>query len=297
MKIERYAAIDIGSNAVRVLISNVISSKMKSPKFMKSSMVRVPIRLGEDSFTVGEISDKNKKRMVKAMKAFKHIMKISNVTSYMACATSALREANNAEEVVELVKRTTGIQILIIDGKREAEIISTTNIFESINKNKTFLFIDVGGGSTEFSVLVKGERIVSKSFRVGTVRMINNMVSDKIWVEIQRWIEQNTKGYTKLSLLGSGGNINKLFKIAGIKEGRPLSFIKLNTLYSELNQLTYEERIVQWELNPDRSDVIIPATQIYLKALQWSGASEIYVPKIGLADGMIKVLYAENKNL
>lgn len=297
MKIERYAAIDIGSNAVRVLISNVISSKMKSPKFMKSSMVRVPIRLGEDSFTVGEISDKNKKRMVKAMKAFKHIMKISNVTSYMACATSALREANNAEEVVELVKRTTGIQILIIDGKREAEIISTTNIFESINKNKTFLFIDVGGGSTEFSVLVKGERIVSKSFKVGTVRMINNMVSDKIWVEIQRWIEQNTKGYTKLSLLGSGGNINKLFKIAGIKEGRPLSFIKLNTLYSELNQLTYEERIVQWELNPDRSDVIIPATQIYLKALQWSGATEIYVPKIGLADGMIKVLYAENKNL
>ncbi|MDB9821914.1 rod shape-determining protein [Flavobacteriaceae bacterium] len=297
MKIERYAAIDIGSNAVRVLISNVISSKMKSPKFMKSSMVRVPIRLGEDSFTVGEISDKNKKRMVKAMKAFKHIMKISNVTSYMACATSALREANNAEEVVELVKRTTGIQILIIDGKREAEIISTTNIFESINKNKTFLFIDVGGGSTEFSVLVKGERIVSKSFKVGTVRMINNMVSDKIWVEIQRWIEQNTKGYTKLSLLGSGGNINKLFKIAGIKEGRPLSFIKLNTLYSELNQLTYEERIVQWELNPDRSDVIIPATQIYLKALQWSGASEIYVPKIGLADGIIKVLYAENKNL
>lgn len=295
MKIERYAAIDIGSNAVRVLISNVISSKMKSPKFMKSSMVRVPIRLGEDSFTVGEISDKNKKRMVKAMKAFKHIMKISNVTSYMACATSALREANNAEEVVELVKRTTGIQILIIDGKREAEIISTTNIFESINKNKTFLFIDVGGGSTEFSVLVKGKRIVSKSFKVGTVRMINNMVSDKIWVEIQRWIEQNTKGYTKLSLLGSGGNINKLFKIAGIKEGRPLSFIKLNTLYSELNQLTYEERIVQWELNPDRSDVIIPATQIYLKALQWSGATEIYVPKIGLADGMIKVLYAENK--
>lgn len=297
MKIERYAAIDIGSNAVRVLISNVISSKMKSPKFMKSSMVRVPIRLGEDSFTVGEISDKNKKRMVKAMKAFKHIMKISNVTSYMVCATSALREANNAEEVVELVKRTTGIQIQIIDGKREAEIISTTNIFESINKNKTFLFIDVGGGSTEFSVLVKGERIVSKSFKVGTVRMINNMVSDKIWIEIQRWIEQNTKGYTKLYLLGSGGNINKLFKIAGIKEGRPLSFIKLNTLYSELNQLTYEERIVQWELNPDRSDVIIPATQIYLKALQWSGASEIYVPKIGLADGMIKVLYAENKNL
>jgi len=295
MKIEQYAAIDIGSNAVRILISNVISSKKEPPKFMKSSIVRVPIRLGEDSFTVGEISEKNKKRVVKAMKAFKHIMKISNVKAYMACATSALREANNAEEVVQLVKKNTGIHIQIIDGKREAEIISTTNIFESINKNKTFLFIDVGGGSTEFSILVKGERIISKSFKVGTVRMINKMVSDKIWFEIQNWIEQNTQEHSKIALLGSGGNINKLFKIAGIKEGRPLSYIKLNTLYKELNKLTYEERIVQWELNPDRSDVIIPATQIYLKALQWSGASEIYVPKIGLADGMIKVLYASGK--
>jgi exopolyphosphatase/guanosine-5'-triphosphate,3'-diphosphate pyrophosphatase len=295
MKIEQYAAIDIGSNAVRILISNVISSKKEPPKFMKSSIVRVPIRLGEDSFTVGEISEKNKKRVVKAMKAFKHIMKISNVKAYMACATSALREANNAEEVVQLVKKNTGIHIQIIDGKREAEIISTTNIFESINKNKTFLFIDVGGGSTEFSILVKGERIISKSFKVGTVRMINKMVSDKIWYEIQNWIEQNTQEHSKIALLGSGGNINKLFKIAGIKEGRPLSYIKLNTLYKELNKLTYEERIVQWELNPDRSDVIIPATQIYLKALQWSGASEIYVPKIGLADGMIKVLYASGK--
>jgi len=295
MKREQYAAIDIGSNAVRILISNVISSKKEPPKFMKSSIVRVPIRLGEDSFTVGEISEKNKKRVVKAMKAFKHIMKISNVKAYMACATSALREANNAEEVVQLVKKNTGIHIQIIDGKREAEIISTTNIFESINKNKTFLFIDVGGGSTEFSILVKGERIISKSFKVGTVRMINKMVSDKIWFEIQNWIEQNTQEHSKIALLGSGGNINKLFKIAGIKEGRPLSYIKLNTLYKELNKLTYEERIVQWELNPDRSDVIIPATQIYLKALQWSGASEIYVPKIGLADGMIKVLYASGK--
>ena len=295
MKIEQYAAIDIGSNAVRILISNVISSKKKPPKFMRSSIVRVPIRLGEDSFTVGEISEKNKKRVVKAMKAFKHIMKISNVKAYMACATSALREANNADEVVQLVKKNTGIHIQIIDGKREAEIISTTNIFESINKNKTFLFIDVGGGSTEFSILVKGERIISKSFKVGTVRMINKMVSDKIWFEIQNWIEKNTQEHSKIALLGSGGNINKLFKIAGIKEGRPLSYIKLNTLYKELNKLTYEERIVQWELNPDRSDVIIPATQIYLKALQWSGASEIYVPKIGLADGMIKVLYAKGK--
>lgn len=294
MKIERYAAIDIGSNAVRVLISNVVTTADTPPKYMKSSLVRVPIRLGQDSFTVGEISEANIKRMVKAMKAFKLIMKVNKVKRYMACATSALREANNAEEVIQTIKKKTGIGIQIIDGKREAEIIATTNIFESINKNRTFLFIDVGGGSTEFSVLVKGERVVSKSFKVGTVRMINNMVSEKVWEEIKEWIETHTKDYSKLALLGSGGNINKLFKIAKVKEGRPLSFIKLNTLYNELNQLDYNERIIQWELNPDRSDVIIPATQIYLKALQWSGASEIYVPKIGLADGMIKVLYREN---
>lgn len=294
MKIERYAAIDIGSNAVRVLISNVVVSPGTPPKYMKSSLVRVPIRLGQDSFTVGEISPRNIKRMVKAMKAFKLIMKVNNVKKYMACATSALREANNASEVIQEVKKKTGIEIQVIDGKREAEIIATTNIFESINKNRTFLFIDVGGGSTEFSVLVKGERVVSKSFKVGTVRMINNMVSEKVWEEIKEWVETHTKHHTKLALLGSGGNINKLFKIAKVKEGRPLSMIKLNQLYNELNQLDYNERILQWELNPDRSDVIIPATQIYLKALQWSGASETFVPKIGLSDGMIKVLYREN---
>jgi len=294
MKIERYAAIDIGSNAVRVLISNVVVTADAPPKYMKSSLVRVPIRLGQDSFTVGEISPHNIKRMVKAMKAFKLIMKVNNVKKYMACATSALREANNSSELIAEVKKKTGIDIQVIDGKREAEIIATTNIFESINKNRTFLFIDVGGGSTEFSVLVKGERLVSKSFKVGTVRMINNMVSEKVWEEIKEWIEIHTKQYSKLALLGSGGNINKLFKIAKVKEGRPLSFIKLNTLYNELNQLDYNERILQWELNPDRSDVIIPATQIYLKALLWSGATEVYVPKIGLSDGMIKVLYREN---
>lgn len=294
MKIERYAAIDIGSNAVRVLISNVVEIKGQPVKFMKSSMVRVPIRLGEDSFTVGEISIQNKKRLIKAMKAFKHIMKINNVKHYMACATSALREANNAQEVVKAVEKKTGITIEIIDGKKEAAIISTTNIFERINKKRTFLYIDVGGGSTEFSILVKGERIASRSFKVGTVRMINQLVSDKVWDEIREWIASHTKFYPKLAILGSGGNINKLFKLAGVKEGRPLSLIKLNTLYNELIQLSYEERILTWELNTDRSDVIIPATQIYLKALKWSGASEIFVPKIGLADGMIKVLYQEN---
>ena len=294
MKIERYAAIDIGSNAVRILISNVVTAPDISPKFMKSSLVRVPIRLGEDSFTIGEISPQNLKRMVKAMKAFKLIMKVNNVKHYMACATSALREATNAAQVVDTIRKKTGVKIQIIDGKREAEMISMSNQFASIKKNRTFLFIDVGGGSTEFSILENGERLASKSFKVGTVRMLNNLVSPRVWEEIKLWIDAHTKAYPKLALLGSGGNINKLFKIAGIKEGRPLTAIKLNTLYSHLSGLTYEERILKYELNPDRSDVIIPASQIFLKALHWSGASEIYVPKIGLSDGMIKVLYWEN---
>lgn len=294
MKIKKYAAIDIGSNAVRVLIANVVEAHNHPPKFMKSAMVRVPIRLGEDSFTVGEISAKNTKRMVRAMKAFKHIMKINNVEHYMACATSALREAKNAKEVVEKIAHKTGIHIDVIDGKREAEIISTTNIFDFIKRDRTFLYVDVGGGSTEFSVLVKGDRVASKSFKIGTVRMINGLVSEKAWVEIEAWITAQLKDKGKIALLGSGGNINKLFKLANIKEGRPLTLIKLNALYNKLNALNYEERIVQMELNPDRSDVIIPALQIYLKALKWSNSTEIYVPKIGLSDGMIKVLYKKH---
>ena len=294
MEIKKYAAIDIGSNAVRVLIANVVEVEQHPPKFMKSSMVRVPIRLGEDSFTVGEISTKNIKRMVKAMKAFKLIMQVNNVTHYMACATSALREANNAHEVVDVVAKKTGIHIDVIDGKREAEIISTTNIFDFIQRDRTFLYVDVGGGSTEFSVLVKGERVASKSFKIGTVRMINNLVSAKVWDEIEVWITEQIEGKGKIALLGSGGNINKLFKLSKVKEGRPLTLIKLNTLYNKLSALSYEERIMQLELNPDRSDVIIPALQIYLKALKWSNSTEVYVPKIGLSDGMIKVLYQEH---
>ena len=250
------------------------------PKFMKSSMVRVPIRLGEDSFTVGEISERNEKRMIKAMKAFKHIMQINNVKAYMACATSALREANNGKEVVANIKAKTGIDIQVIDGKREAEIIATTNIFESINKNRTFLYIDVGGGSTEFSVLVKGERVVSKSFKVGTVRMINNMVSDKVWDEIKAWIEEHTQQYSKLALLGSGGNINKLFKIAGIKEGRPLSFIKLNSLYNDLVQLDYNERICNLSLIPTVRMLLFPPRKFTLRPCNGVGVPKFLYLKL-----------------
>ena len=294
MKVKKLAAIDIGSNAIRILISNVVQVEGEHPVFMKSEMIRVPIRLGEDSFTVGEISPKNIKRVVKAMKAFKLIMKINGVKNYMACATSALRESNNADELIAKVKKKAGIKIELIDGKKEAEIISYTTILADQGHNSNYLYVDVGGGSTEFSVLKSGKRIVSKSFKAGTVRMINNMVNDKVWLEIEKWIKMNTKGIEKIQLLGSGGNINKVFKLSNIKDGNPLTYFNLKSFYQDLKKLSYEERILMYNLNLDRADVILPALEIYLKALKWSGATKVFVPKIGLSDGMIKMMYKKH---
>ena len=294
MKVKKLAAIDIGSNAIRILISNIVQVEGEHPVFMKSEMIRVPIRLGEDSFTVGEISPKNIKRVVKAMKAFKLIMKINGVKNYMACATSALRESNNADELIAKVKKKAGIKIELIDGKKEAEIISYTTILANQGHNSNYLYVDVGGGSTEFSVLKNGKRIVSKSFKAGTVRMINYMVNDKVWLEIEKWIKMNTKGIEKIQLLGSGGNINKVFKLSNIKDGNPLTYFNLKSFYQDLKKLSYEERILRYNLNLDRADVILPALEIYLKALKWSGATKVFVPKIGLSDGMIKMMYKKH---
>ena len=291
MKVKKLAAIDIGSNAIRILIANVVQEVGEHPVYMKSEMIRVPIRLGQDSFTVGEISKKNMKRVVKAMKAFKLIMKVNGVKHYMACATSALRESNNADELVARVKKKSKIKIEVIDGRKEAEIISNTTILDSFGQNRNYLYVDVGGGSTEFSVLQDGKRIVSKSFKTGTVRMINNMVNEKVWFEIEKWIQTHTAGIEKIALLGSGGNINKIFKLSNTKEGKPLTYIKINAFYQDLKMLTYEQRILRYNLNLDRADVILPAIEIYLKALKWSGATKVFVPKIGLADGMIKMMY------
>lgn len=292
MKIEKFAAIDIGSNAIRVLIANVVTPSIDRPvQFQKNALVRVPIRLGEDSFSVGEISKKNIKRMLRAMKAFKQIMKIHGVTQFKAYATSALREAANGEDVVQIIKKETGIKIEIIDGKKEASVISYTQIFDQFTTQKTVLYVDVGGGSTELSILKNGERIHSKSFKLGTVRLLNKSVEDRIWDEMQKWISKRTALINRITVLGSGGNINKLFKLTNTKEGKPLSLLTLNAIYTKLQQLSYEERILEFQLNADRADVILPATEIYLRTLQWAGASKIYVPKIGLSDGMIKEMY------
>jgi len=296
MKIEKYAAIDIGSNAIRVLISNVFKFKNNPPLFVKNEIIRVPIRLGEDSFTIGEISKINIKKIIKALRAFRLLMEIYEVKDYMICATSALRESTNSKDIVELVKDNLDLNIQVIDGRKEAQIISNINVFnfnDSTN-SKNFLYVDVGGGSTEFSILIDGKRFISKSFKIGTVRSINNMVNYKDWIEIEKWVRLNSKGFDDISILGSGGNINKVFKIAKIKEGNPLTLFRLNSIYKSLSKLSYEERIYQYSLNPDRADVIIPAIEIYLKALYWSGSNKIYVPKIGLSDGMIVELYNKN---
>ena len=294
MKIKKYAAIDIGSNAVRILVTNVVSYKKKTI-FLKNALVRVPIRLGQDSFTSGKISDKNIKRMIKSMQAFKLLMQVHEVKDYLAFATSALRDAKNSSYLVEKVFKKSGIKIEIIDGKKEAKIISNTNVFDTINKEKTFLYVDIGGGSTEFSVLINGKRNESKSFKIGTVRMLNSKVEQVTLDEAEAWVRRNTLVHERISLLGTGGNINKLHKIANISDNDPLSYSTLNALYNQLDALTYEERIVKLGLNPDRSDVILPAAKLFIKFLNWSGAKDIYVPKSGLSDGMIRELYKRKK--
>lgn len=298
MKIVKYGAIDIGSNAIRLLVTNIIESENddRDPQFKKSSLVRVPIRLGADAFVTGIISDENIDRMIDTLKAFKLIMKVNGVSKYKACATSAMREASNGKLIVDTILKETDVKIDIIDGKKEAAIISSTDLSSLIKSDSTYLYVDVGGGSTEFTLFSKGKIINSKSFKIGTVRLINNTKSENklIFKKVQKWIEDNTKDYKRISLIGSGGNINKLFKMSGRELGKPISYIYLNAQYQFLKKMTFQERISELGLNPDRADVIIPATKIYLSAMKWSGARKIFVPKIGLSDGIIKSLYFNN---
>ncbi len=293
MEIQKYAAIDIGSNAIRLLIANVIISKNKEPQFKKSSLVRVPIRLGADAFVEGSISEANQQRLIDAIEAFKLLIKVHGVEKYKACATSAMREASNGKKVVEEILKKTGVNITIIDGKEEAAIIAATDLHKLVKSDESYLYVDVGGGSTEFTLFSKGRIEDSKSFRMGTVRLLNNTKAENkiIFKDVEHWIKNSTSHLDKVSLIGSGGNINKLFKMSGRMLDKPLSYIFLNAQYKFLKNMSYDERISELGLNPDRADVIIPATKIYLSAMKWSGATKLYVPKIGLSDGIIKSLY------
>ena len=295
LNIQKYAAIDIGSNAIRLLIANVIEQKNGPTLFKKNALVRVPIRLGEDVFTKGEISLHNQERMTEALTAFRLLMNIHKVKDYRACATSAMREASNGHAFAKILNEKTNVSIDIIDGEEEAKIIAATDLHEFIHKDKTYLYVDVGGGSTEFTVYHEGEAVISKSFKVGTVRLINKTVAVGVFQEIEHWITQATSNYSRISVLGSGGNINKTFKLSGLKTGQPLTYLYLLEYHNKLSRLSYEDRVTQLGLNPDRADVIIPALKIYLRAMKWSHAEHIFVPKIGLADGVIKLLHQKNK--
>ena len=292
----KFAAIDIGSNAVRLLISTITEQEGKEPIFKKTSLVRVPIRLGADVFMTQLISEENKLRMIDTMEAFKLLMKTYKIEKYRACATSAMREAFNGVEIANEITQKTGVKIDIIDGNHEAAMIAATDLHTFIQSDKTYLYVDVGGGSTEFTLYSGGETIASKSFKLGTVRLLKNLVEDEVWEEVETWTKELAKDYPKIDLLGSGGNINNIFKSSGKPPGKPLSFLYLSSYYQLLNSFTYEERITELNLNADRADVIIPAAKIYLSAMKWTKARRIFVPKIGLADGIIKSLYQESLN-
>ena len=293
LHIEKYAAVDIGSNAIRLLITTVIEKEGFPTQFKKTSLVRLPIRLGADVFLKGNVSPVNYQRLLDAMQAFSLIIKTHKVVAFRACATSAMREAKNGLEIVSKLKAATGIDIQIIDGNDEAAIIASTDLKQLISDNKVFLYVDVGGGSTEFTVFANGQNIASHSFKLGTVRIINGMVDDAMWEQAQQWVTQHTKAYSKINVIGSGGNINSIYRFSEKKVGQPLSYLFMSNFYEKVKQYDYNQRVFELKMNPDRADVIIPATRIYLSAMKWAKAKNMYVPKIGLADGIVKQLYNE----
>ncbi|WP_379091819.1 exopolyphosphatase [Pedobacter sp. UC225_65] len=289
----RYAAIDIGSNAVRLLIADITQNE-KGYGFKKNTLVRVPLRLGDDAFLDKKISPKKIEVLVKTMSAFKNLMDVYHVSKYLACATSAMREADNGKEIIKRLKKIADIDLEMIEGQREANIIYSNHIEQNLDAKKSYLYIDVGGGSTELSVFVNKLPVASKSFNIGTIRILDNQDKDETWEEMKDWVKLHTRDLKNLAGIGTGGNINKLFRMSGEKEDMPLSFLKLKTMYNELNAYSLKERITLMKLNQDRADVIIPACEIYLTLMKWTGIKQIYVPKVGMVDGIINLLIEEN---
>lgn len=289
----KIAAIDIGSNAVRMLISYVISSGDEYV-FQKNSYLRLPIRLGEDSFKNGVISNEKIILLTNAILSFKYIMKVHGVKDYKIYATSALRESINSKEVISIVKKNTDLNIELITGIKEAKIISKGNSHEKIEFNKTFLYVDVGGGSTEFSILRKGKEKISRSFKIGTVRLLNNLVDDSMFMDIKKWLQSNIDNDDKIKLFATGGNINKIQSMTGSKYGKPISYLSIKDLSNNLMEFNYQERMMKFDLNPDRADVIIYALKIFITTMEFVKANKIFVPKSGLVDGMINEIFYEN---
>ncbi len=289
----RLAAIDIGSNAARLLICYVLEMKNGSPEFIKLNLVRVPLRLGFDVFENGYISPKKENDIIDTLQAYKYLMKVHNVHHFVACATSAMRDAINSAEILEKVKKSTGIDIKVISGKEEAASIFENHIEKYLDKEHSYLYIDVGGGSTELTLFDNNELLFEESFNVGTVRMLKNKVHDQEWQRLKEFVKKSTNNHKKLVGIGSGGNINKISSLSKLKEGKPLSGDVLKDYYDTLCKISVEERMIKYNLREDRADVMLPALQIYNSVMRWANINEIYVPKFGLADGLIRNLYSQ----
>ncbi|MES2701290.1 MAG: exopolyphosphatase [Bacteroidota bacterium] len=288
------AAIDIGSNAARLLISEALVYKDGTVDFTKLTLLRIPLRLGFDVFTDGVISDARKGKLLDTLKAYKILMGIYNVEAYKACATSAMRDASNGQAILKEILAETGLEISIITGQEEANIIYETHIAEKLSGTKSYLYIDVGGGSTEITLFSGNQTIFKESFNIGTIRLLHNKVADEQWEHLKWYIKTYAKDYLPLEAIGTGGNINKIFSLSKRKEGKPLPLELLRDYYKELSSTPLDERKHLYQFRDDRADVIVPALQIYIAIMRWADADEIYVPKIGLADGLIKMLYAQH---
>ena len=292
-----YAAIDIGSNAVRLLIKEIKEEQGKA-HFSKVLMLRVPLRLGFDVFDIGKISEKKEKNMIRLMKAFRHLMKIYDVKHCPACATSAKRDAKNGMDIIKQIEKKTGVHIDIIDGQEEAKIIYNNHVEHMEDQKGNYMYVDVGGGSTEINLLSEGQLVCSRSYNIGTVRMLNNAVKDSEWERLKNDLAELAKSYPQTNIIGSGGNINKLYRLADKKNKKKMTMqvSVLQELHTRLKALSLEERMEQFGMKPDRADVIIPAGEIFLTIANIIGASYIHVPVIGLSDGIIDELYLQNKN-
>ena len=291
-----YAAIDIGSNAVRLLIKSIDREAVQEKKFKKVMMLRVPLRLGFDVFSIGELSEKKVDKLRRLMKAFRQLMKIYDVDDYRACATSAMRAARNGRMIIKKIEKDTGIRIEIIDGQEEARMIYNNHIECMEDRQGNYMYVDVGGGSTEINLLTNGELVWSVSYNIGTVRMLSNAVKEGTWQQMEEELMKVTEGVAAINIIGSGGNINKLFRLADKKDKKlqRLPVSSLQTVYDVLKPLTPEERVEAFSLKQDRADVIVPAAEIFLKIAEVVHAEYIYVPVIGLSDGIIDNLYAKS---
>ena len=293
----RLAAIDIGSNAARLLIADVVEKNNGKPEFNKLNLIRVPLRLGFDVFENGEISKHRRGMILQTMKAYGHLMKVYDVEYIKACATSAMRDAANSDDIIRKVKLETGIEIKVTSGDDEASFIYENHIAENLDKEHSYLYIDVGGGSTELTFFAEGKLKYKESFNIGTIRLLKGQVEEHTWDEMKDHLKNNTKSSLPMIAIGSGGNINKVFSMSKKKEGKPLPLDLLKDYYKELSAVSLEERIRIYKLREDRADVIVPALQIYINVMRWADIDEIYVPKIGLADGLIQSLYEEVKDI